>query len=127
MDDALLIRKRFGGGMRQSGIIAAAALYALDNHLARLPEDHARAKDLARRLAELPGLKLDPAAVETNIVIAELTGHAPDAPEFLAALKQRGVLAVPVAPRAVRFVTHLDVAAGDISAAAVACAAVLQG
>jgi threonine aldolase len=120
-------RKRFGGGMRQAGILAAAGLHALEHNRARLTEDHTRAKDLARRLAELPGLKLDPAAVETNIVIAELTGHAPDAPEFLAALKQRGVLAVPVAPRAVRFVTHLDVNAGDISAAAVACAAVLQG
>jgi threonine aldolase len=119
-------RKRFGGGMRQAGILAAAGLHALDHHRERLADDHANAKELARRLAELPGLKLDASTVETNIVIAELTGTAPGAPEFLAALKQRGVLAVPVGPRAVRFVTHLDIDAGDVTAAIVACAAVLK-
>jgi threonine aldolase len=90
--------------MRQVGVLAAAALLALENR-ARLVEDHARAKRLANAIAGLPGIRLDPAAVETNIVIFDVT----DAPSFIARLKDRGVLAAGVSRTAVRLVTHLDV------------------
>ena len=91
--------------MRQAGIVAAGALYALDHHVDRLAEDHARARVLADRLAGLPGVTIDPDDVETNIVIFE---H--DAPERLcASLKEHGVIMGAVGGRRVRAVTHLDV------------------
>jgi len=102
-------RKRMGGGMRQVGILAAAGLHALDQHVDRLAEDHAN----ARLLAEACGL--DPASVDTNIVVVERD----DAAEFVAGAKREGVLVAPVGPRAVRLVTHLDVSAEDAKAAAV--------
>jgi threonine aldolase len=94
-----------GGAMRQSGIVAAAGLYALDHHVERLADDHARAKRLAEGLAEMPGVALDPATVETNIVIFGV----PDAPAFCAALEAEDVGMLPVGPDRVRAVTHLDV------------------
>ncbi len=119
-------RKMFGGTMRQSGVLAAAALYAIDNHFQRLEEDHANAAHLAGLIAEIPGLLLDPASVETNMVffdIAEDLGF--DAAELCRRMKREGVLALPNAPRRVRLVCHLDVdragiekAAGVIRAAA---------
>jgi threonine aldolase len=98
-------KQMLGGAMRQSGIVAAAGLYALDHHVERLADDHARAKRLAESLAELPGVGLDPATVETNIVIFTV----PDAPAFCAALEREGVGMLPVGPDRVRAVTHLDV------------------
>ena len=94
-----------GGAMRQSGIVAAAGLYALDHHVERLADDHTRARRLAEGLAGLPGVGLDPATVETNIVIFSV----PDAPAFCAALEREGVGMLPVGPDRVRAVTHLDV------------------
>src|SRR5690606_13091079 len=82
-------RKLFGGGMRQAGILAAAGLYAIEHHRAGLADDHRRARRLADAMAALPGFRLDPAAVETNIVIAETVEPAPAVLERLAA---RGVL-----------------------------------
>lgn len=99
MAEARVRRKRLGAGMRQVGVLAAAGLHALDHHVERLAEDHAH----ARLLAEAVGL--DPAGVETNIVVAE---H-PDAASVVAAAKDQGVLVSAVGPRAVRLVTHLDV------------------
>jgi threonine aldolase len=98
-------KQMLGGAMRQSGIVAAAGLYALDHHVERLADDHARARRLAEGLAELPGVGLDPATVETNIVIFTV----PDAPAFCAALEREGVGMLPVGPDRVRAVTHLDV------------------
>jgi threonine aldolase len=98
-------KQMLGGALRQSGIVAAAGLYALDHHVDRLADDHARAKRLAVGLAELPGVGLDPAGVETNIVIFSV----PDAPAFCAALEREGVGMLPVGPDRVRAVTHLDV------------------
>ena len=98
-------KQMMGGAMRQSGIVAAAGLYALDHHVDRLADDHARARRLAEGLAELPGVGLDPATVETNIVIFSV----PDAPAFCAALEREGVGMLPVGPDRVRAVTHLDV------------------
>jgi threonine aldolase len=105
IDEAWRYKQMLGGAMRQAGIVAAGALHALDHHVDRLAEDHARARTLALGLAELPGITLDPAQVETNIVIFE---H--DDPEGLCAkLEDRGVRMGAVGPRQVRAVTHLDV------------------
>jgi threonine aldolase len=97
-----------GGGMRQVGVLAAAGLYALDHHVARLADDHVRAARLARAVAELPAFRLDPASVQTNIVIAELA-EGWDRDEVLRRLEAEGVLAGEMGPGRVRFVTHLDV------------------
>jgi threonine aldolase len=102
--EARRVRKLFGGGMRQVGVLAAAAILSLENR-GRLSQDHARAKRLATAIAGLPGIRLDPGSVETNIVIFEVS----DAPSFIASLKEQGVLAAGVSRTAVRLVTHLDV------------------
>lgn len=102
-------RKRFGGGMRQAGIIAAGALHALRHHRGRLPEDHARAQRLAVALAGLPGFVVDPAETETNIVVARLAPGAAGPERWVEALRARGVAVVPFGPAALRMVTHLDI------------------
>ena len=102
-------RKMLGGGMRQAGILAAAALYALENNVDRLAEDHANARLLAERLSELPGLSVNLERVQTNIVMVDLATWLPAGPEAAAALKGAGVLCLPVGPRRLRLVTHLDV------------------
>jgi threonine aldolase len=110
-------RKQFGGGMRQAGILAAAALYALDHHVERLSEDHANARRLADVIGSVDGLELvyNP---ETNIVIFRVHERFDTAERFLARLKERGILAVPFGPEWVRMVTHLDVTADDIETVA---------
>ncbi len=105
IDEAWRYKQMFGGAMRQAGIVAAGALYALDHHVDRLAEDHANAKLLAEGLAELPQVSIDPAAIETNIVIFEV----PDAAATCGALWQQGVQLAPLDPRRIRAVTHLDV------------------
>jgi threonine aldolase len=108
-------RKAFGGGMRQAGVIAAASLYAFENHIERLVEDHERARTLARRLREVD---YDVETPETNLVLV-----AVDRPEdFLSALAREGVLATPGKPGYVRLCTHLDVDDEDIEAAVGAAA-----
>ncbi|NTX04918.1 low-specificity L-threonine aldolase [Myxococcus sp. CA051A] len=110
--EARRLRKRLGGGMRQAGILAAAALYALDHHVERLAEDHANARRLAAALAEVPGVKVDTARVETNMVFAEFDRPAL---EMVTLLGGHGVLTNPAGgPRSVRLVTHLDLSAADI-------------
>jgi threonine aldolase len=94
-----------GGAMRQAGIVAAAGVYALDHHVARLADDHGRARRLAEGLAALPGVEIEPATVETNIVIFAV----PDAPAFCAALARGDVTMGALDARRVRAVTHLDV------------------
>ncbi len=105
------LRKRLGGGMRQAGIVAAGALYALENHLARLQEDHRHARLLAEGLAALPGVTVDLARVETNMVYVDFPCPAPRA---VASLRASGVLGHAVGPRTLRFVCHLDVGAQDV-------------
>jgi threonine aldolase len=117
-------RKMLGGGMRQAGVLAAAGLYALEHHVERLAEDHRRARTLALGLSTLRGIDLDPASVETNIVIARLTPEAPEPAALCAALAAE-VRAVPFGPRGVRFVTHLDVNDADVSRAIAAVARAL--
>jgi threonine aldolase len=106
--EARVWRKRLGGGMRQVGILAAGAAYALDHHLERLAEDH----DHARLLAEACGV--DPAGVDTNIVVVD----RPDAATYVAAARDQGVLVSAVGPRTVRLVTHLVVGPADAKRAA---------
>jgi threonine aldolase len=102
-------RKRYGGGMRQAGVLAAAGRYALAHNVARLVDDHARARRLAEAVAQVhPGL-VDPAAVETNIAVLDLSGTAVAAAEIAAAARADGVLVSVLGPRTLRLVTHLDV------------------
>ena len=108
-------RKMLGGGMRQSGILAAAALHALDHHRARLADDHANARTLALGLSTLPGITIDPASVATNIVLFNVTPGT--APQFAATLDAAGVRMLPFGPDTIRAVTSLMVTADDIAAA----------
>ncbi len=102
------IRKMFGGGMRQVGVIAAGALYALEHNLDRIPDDHIRAKKLASNLQRSPHLEINPDDVQTNIVVIDL--KPPLSPgTFCAKLKSEGVLVVPFGPARVRAVAHLDI------------------
>ncbi len=116
-------RKRFGGGMRQSGILAAACLYGLDVNLPRMHEDHARAKALAKRLGSVPGVKVVPP--DTNIVMVDLTAGQ-RAAEVVARAKANGVHVSDWTPTRVRCVLHLDIddagvtKAGDVLAEAFA-------
>lgn len=112
------VRKRWGGGMRQVGILAAACLYALDHHRERLREDHARARTLAENLSAAPGVTVR--VPETNIVFADLESPALDRDGLRDALALRGVLVWPFGPRRLRLMTHLDVSDADVSAASAA-------
>ncbi len=124
--DARRLRKRLGGGMRQAGVLAAAGLYALENHRERLAEDHENARRLAAALAELPALQVEVDAVETNLVFAEVRREGWDAARAAAALREHGVLAGEADSRRLRFVTHLDVPAAAITAAIDRIAAALR-
>jgi threonine aldolase len=108
MERARIYRKALGGGMRQAGILAAAGLIALERGLGRLHEDHANARLLAESLSRMEGVAIDVESVETNIVIFRLKGER-SAPELVARLKARGILASAFGPDAIRLVTHLDV------------------
>jgi threonine aldolase len=121
--EAWRLKQQMGGAMRQAGIIAAGGVFALRHHVERLHDDHVHARRLADGLAEIPGVKLDPASVETNIVIFELAG-ALDAPKAVARLREHGVRMGDLGPRTVRAVTHLDVDAAGIETALAAARAV---
>jgi threonine aldolase len=123
MERAWRIRRRLGGAMRQAGILAAAGLYALDHHRDRLHEDHTRARRLAARLAELPGLRV--LTPETNIVMIETTHPELDALRLLASLQEHDVHLSQFGPRRIRAVTHLDVGDAEIDRAVEAFAGVL--
>jgi threonine aldolase len=112
--EARRLRKRLGGGMRQAGILAAAALHALEHHVDRLAEDHANTRRLAAGLAELSGVKVHAAQVETNILLVEFTRPAGEMVSRLASL---GVLLNATGPHTARLVCHLDVSAADIDEA----------
>jgi threonine aldolase len=113
IEEAWRYKQMLGGAMRQAGIVAAGALHALDHQVERLADDHARAARLATGLAALDGVELDPAAVETNIVVFAVS----DAPAFCARLAEHGVLMGALDARRVRAVTHLDVDDAGIDAA----------
>lgn len=115
---AVRYRRMLGGAMRQVGIFAAAGLYALDHNMERLAEDHANARYIATQLAECPRIILDPAAVQTNIIVFSLTADAPDALWIVAQARERGVLVFVFGPRTIRAVTHLDISRQQCARAA---------
>jgi threonine aldolase len=105
-------RKQYGGGMRQAGILGAGALYALEHHRKCLIEDHIHAKKLAKGLAQLPGIEVDIASVETNMVFFNISGGGAKA--WMEQLNDRGVRMLAVGPDRMRAVTHLQVSERDI-------------
>jgi threonine aldolase len=126
IQEAWRLKQQMGGAMRQAGIIAAGGVWALRHHVERLAEDHDNARRLAQGLAELPGVKLDPASVETNLVFFDVHGGV-DAEAVVAGLLARGVRMGAIGPRTVRAVTHLDVSAAQVEQALDAARAVLGG
>jgi threonine aldolase len=107
-------RKRYGGGMRQVGMMAAAGHYALDHNLELLKTDHARAKSIAQAIALVAPLVIDPKTVETNIVGLDLSSIKITAFELADELKEHGILAGPLGPKYLRLVTHFDLDESDI-------------
>ncbi|MBX3272308.1 MAG: DegT/DnrJ/EryC1/StrS family aminotransferase [Sandaracinaceae bacterium] len=114
--EARRMRKMLGGAMRQVGILCAAGLYALEHHVARIGEDHVHARRFAEGIAGAPGVTIELARVATNIVLFDVD----DAPAFVERVAARGVLLSAFGPRTIRAVTHLDVSAADVEAAAAA-------
>lgn len=117
IDRCRVFRKMLGGGMRQAGVLAAAARIALEEGPGRLHIDHDNAKLLAQGLAEIPGIKITPEKVQTNIVIFDVGATGQSSTAFLKQLSPRGVFGGPVDARRVRMVTHLDVDRSDIESA----------
>ncbi len=126
MAEARVWRKRYGAGMRQVGILAAAGLHALDHHLERLADDHARASRFAVACAEAAPGSVDAATVETNIVVLDVGAAGWTSAAFVAALLEHGVRTYAVGPAAVRLVWHLDVDDAGTTAAVDAATAVLR-
>jgi threonine aldolase len=109
LDKAKRVRRMYGGAMRQSGILAAAGIYALEHHIERLKDDHDHAKRLARRLQQIPTVRVNAQDVETNIVIFDVIGHRHNPATIVAALKQEGVLINAIGGVSFRAVTHMDI------------------
>jgi threonine aldolase len=126
IDEAWRCKQQMGGAMRQAGIIAAGGVYALRHHVKRLADDHANARRLAEGLAALPGVRLDPATVETNLVFFDLVGEL-TASAAVDRLLARGVRMGASGPRLIRAVTHLDIDAAGIDRALEAARAVFKG
>ncbi|HEU5041996.1 MAG TPA: GntG family PLP-dependent aldolase [Gemmatimonadales bacterium] len=128
IEAAWVYKQRFGGAMRQAGIVAAAGLYALDHHVARMAQDHERARRLAAALAELPGIAVDAGRVDTNIVIFDVAGTGLDGERFAErALACHGVRFSVLGPTSVRAVFHLDVPSDGVDRAIAAARAALAG
>ncbi|MGC4095882.1 MAG: GntG family PLP-dependent aldolase [Nitrospira sp.] len=125
MDRARRFRRMYGGAMRQAGILAAAGIYALDRHVARLKTDHDHAKKLARLLQQIPAIHIAPQHVETNIVIFDIIDEHRSPAELVAALKAQHVLINPIGGQSYRAVTHLHITDKQIDEAGTAFATVL--
>jgi threonine aldolase len=123
IERARRFRKQFGGGMRQAGIIAAGAMYALEHHRERLRVDHENARWFAEQIARIPGIRLEPATVQTNIIVFDVTSMP--AEEFGRALQQAGVLVLARGASEIRAVTHLDVTREQIEQAVAAVRKIL--
>jgi len=115
IDEARRTRKRFGGGMRQAGILAAAGLYALDHHRPHLSDDHAKAQHLAETIADLPSFEIDLDRVETNIVIFEVVDGT--AASVVDTMEGHGVHLTPFGPTTIRATTHRDVSMAEVNEA----------
>jgi threonine aldolase len=107
-------RKVYGGGMRQAGILAAAGIYAIDNHFERLAEDHRRAKAIAEGIAHLPGVELNPKEVETNIILFTVRSPHYTADAWVERMREKGILMLTMGPDRVRMVTHLHITDEDV-------------
>ena len=107
-------RKAYGGGMRQVGILAAACIFAVENHFERLSEDHRNARLLAEGLVKIGSFKVDLESVQTNLVIADIEKDSIDAFEIVERLKDNDILAIPFGSHKIRFVTHLNITHQDI-------------
>ena len=116
VEEAWRFKQRMGGAMRQAGIVAAAGIHALEHHVERLAEDHENARRFANGIADLPGIEIDPTAVETNIVLFRLADPAASVIAFAARLEEAG-LRISVVGEILRVVTHLDVSRADVDAA----------
>ncbi len=117
IDRALAVRRMFGGSMRQVGVIAAAGIIALEKMTKRLEEDHANAQMLARGLAEISGVKIDPEKVQTNILVFDISATGLGTNDLSAKLKEQGVLANGISAKEMRMVTHKDVSRNDCETA----------
>jgi threonine aldolase len=126
VEEAWRWKHRLGGAMRQSGVLAAAGIYALEHHVERLAEDHANAKLLAQRIAALPGITLQPPIVETNLVFFDVSGTGLTATQVVVGLLQRGVRIGAEGEHHLRAVTHLDVDREGVERAAAALAAIVN-
>ena len=124
MRSAIRARRMLGGAMRQAGILAAAGLYALDQGMTHLAEDHANARAIAERVAETEA-EIDMATVQTNIVVFRLPGHLPDAETVVRRAREQGVLVFAFGPRTLRATTHRDVSAAQCRRAGEILASVL--
>lgn len=126
VEEARRVRRVLGGGMRQAGVLAAAALLALETMVDRLAEDHAAARALAQGLAELPGIVINPEDVQTNIVMCRLAaGGAPACAALVARVKERGVLLSQLTPETIRLVTHRHIGYNEVDFALAAIRASL--
>ena len=114
IEQAHYYRKVYGGGMRQAGIIAAGALYAIEHNFERLSEDHRRAKMLAEALNEFPGMVIDLQSVQTNIIIIDTSLTGKSAAFIAEQLEQNGVRVIPFSPTRIRLVTHLHITDEDV-------------
>jgi len=126
MERARRFRRMYGGAMRQAGILAAAGIYALDRHVARLKTDHEHAKKLARQLQHISAIQIAPQHVETNIVIFDIVDEHRSPADIVAALKEHGVLINAVGGLSYRAVTHLHITDKQIDEAADVFANVLK-
>ena len=117
IDRAHRFRKVLGGGMRQAGVIAAGAIYALDNHVERLADDHANAEQLARGIQQIDQLEIQGGPPETNLLFFRVDPAWGTAAQLLAAVEPEGLLMLDTAPDTIRVVTHLDVNADDVKQA----------
>jgi len=117
LEEGRRVRKALGGGMRQVGVIAAAASVALHENRARLAEDHTNARALAEGIAGITGAIIDPGEVDTNILFMRTAAGVPSYAPIVEGLREAGVLAIPLGELGIRFVTHLDVGPADVERA----------
>jgi threonine aldolase len=128
IEEAWVYKQRYGGAMRQAGIVAAAGLYALKHNVERLAEDHERARQLARGLAEIRGITVDAERVDTNIVIFDVSGTGVEGEEFARrAIASHEVRFSVIDARTMRAVFHLDVPENGVERALAAAGAVAKG